>query len=83
MERARLPGLASSTVVMRRAECHRISIAGAVTAFSKDGHPRKAESGTALGRFEGEAWVPAASHLSALILQPKMGEAAARRRRSS
>lgn len=82
-ERARVPGLASSTALVRCAECQRISIAGAATAVSKDGQPRKAESRTALGRFEGEAWVPAASHLPPLILQPTMGPAAARRRRSS
>ena len=82
-ERARVPGLDSSTALVRCAECQRISIAGMTTAFSKKSdEPRKAELRTPLGRFEGGAWIPAASLLSPLILQSKMGKAAARRRRS-
>src|SRR5258705_7222606 len=82
-ERARVPGLASSTALIRCAECQRISIAGMMTAFSKGGVPRTAESRTPLGRFEGDAWVPAAIHVDPIILQPKVGQAGARRRRSA
>jgi hypothetical protein len=83
-ERARVPGLASSTALLRCAECERISIAGMTTVFSKRSDlPRKAEVRTPLGRFEGDTWVPAGIHIPPLILQPKMGQAAARRRRSS
>jgi hypothetical protein len=83
-ERARVPGLDSSTALKRCAECQRISIAGmAMTAPVNSRDSRTAESRTALGRFEGDAWVPAAIHLPPLILKPKMGQAAARRRRSS
>ena len=70
-ERARVPGLAAATALMRCAECQRISIAGmAMTASSNRREPRIAESRTALGRFEGDAWVPAAIHLPPLILKP-------------
>jgi len=82
-ERARVPGVSSTTALVRCAECQRISTAGMTTAFSKKSDmPQKAEVRTPLGRFEGDAWVPAASHVMPLILQPKTGEAAARRRRS-
>ena len=81
-ERARVPGLASSTALVRCVECQRISILGMTTAFSKGGS-RTAESRTPLGRFEGDTWVPAGIHISSLILQPKSGAASARRRRSS
>jgi hypothetical protein len=69
-ERARVPGLASSTALVRCAECQRISIAGVMTAFSRSDVPRKAESRTPLGRFEGSAWVPASLHVTPLILEP-------------
>ena len=83
-ERARVPGLAASTALVRCAECQRISIAGMTTTVSSNRHgPRTAELRTALGRFEGDAWVPAAIHLLPLILQFKIGKASARRRRSS
>jgi hypothetical protein len=82
-ERVRVPGLAASTALMRCAECQRISFAGMATVFTKSREPRTAESRTALGRFEGAAWVPAAIHLLPLILQPKTGQASARRRRSA
>jgi hypothetical protein len=82
-ERARVPGLASSTALVRCVECQRISIAGIAMAFSRmSDAPRKVESRMPLGRFEGHTWVPAGIHLPALILQPKSGQAAARRRRS-
>jgi hypothetical protein len=82
-ERARVPGLAASTALVRCAECQRISIAGmAMTVASKGRESRIAESRNPLGRVEGDAWVPAAIHLPPLILQPKVGQAA-RRRRSS
>ena len=83
-ERARVPGLAPSTALVRCAECGRISIAGMTTTDSSKSHvPGTAESRTALGRFEGDAWVPAAIHLPLLILQPKGDAARARRRRNS
>jgi hypothetical protein len=53
------------------------------TAFSKGGVPRTAESRTPLGRFEGDAWVPAAIHVDPLVPRPKAGHASARRQRSS
>jgi hypothetical protein len=81
VERARVPGLAASTALVRCLECQRISILGKTMAFSKGGVPRTAESRTPLGRFEGDAWVPAAIHVDPLILQPKTSQA--RRRRSS
>jgi hypothetical protein len=83
-ERARVPGLSSSSALKRCAECQGVSIAGmAMATSSRSREPRMAETRTALGRFEGEVWVPAAIHLPPLILQPKIGQAAARRRRSS
>jgi len=81
-ERVQVPGVASTAALVRCAECQRISIAGMTTAFSNRDGPRKAESRTPLGRFEGGTWIPAGSHLPPLILQSKMGEAAARRRRA-
>lgn len=83
-ERAQVPGLAASTALVRCAECQRISIAGIATkAASKSRDPLIAESRTPLGRFDGHVWVPAAIDVSPLILQPKIGQANARRRRSS
>jgi hypothetical protein len=81
-ERARVPGVAATAALVRCAECERISIAGTVTAFSKDGKPRKAESRTPLGRFEGDAWVPTALYVDPLILTPRVRHTGARRRRS-
>ena len=70
-ERAGVPGLSSSTALVRCAECRRISIAGMTTAFSKKSDvPRKAESRTPLGQFEGATWVPASRHVMPLILEP-------------
>jgi hypothetical protein len=80
-ERARVPGLASSTALVRCAECQRISIAATGTAFSKDGQPRKAESRIALGRFEGSARVPASLHVTPLILEPMTKRARGQRPR--
>ena len=83
-ERAQVPGVSSSTALVRCAECQRISIAGmGMAVASKSREPRIAESRTPLGRFEGEAWVPAAIDMPRLILQPTVGQASARRRRSS
>ena len=82
-ERARVPGLGPSTALVRCVECQRISIAGVTTAFSKkSGAPRKAETRTPLGRFEGDAWVPAAVHVDPLVLEPTVNPDSARRRRS-
>jgi hypothetical protein len=70
-ERSQVPGVNSAAALVRCAECQRISIAGTTTAVSKrDDVPRKAESRTPLGRFEGSAWVPAALHVTPLILEP-------------
>ena len=69
-ERIRVPNVASAAALVRCAECQSISIAGMVTAFSKSDVPRKAESRTPLGRFEGDAWVPAAIYMPPLILTP-------------
>jgi len=70
-ERVQVPGVATTAALVRCAECQRISIAGMTTAFSKrDDVPRKAESRTPLGRFEGSAWVPASLHVTPLILEP-------------
>jgi hypothetical protein len=69
-ERAQVPGVVSSKALVRCAECQRISIAGTVTVFSKSDVPRKAESRTPLGRFDGDAWVPASLHMAPLILEP-------------
>jgi hypothetical protein len=69
-ERVQVPGVASTAALVRCAECLRISIAGMVTAFSKSDVPRKAESRTPLGRFDGDAWVPVSLHVTPLILEP-------------
>src|SRR4029453_19391767 len=69
-ERAQVPDVASTAALVRCAECQRISIAGMTTAFSKSDVPRRAESRTPLGRFEGSAWVPASLHVTPLILEP-------------
>jgi hypothetical protein len=69
-ERVQVPGVASTAALVRCAECQRISIAGMVTAFSKSDVPRKAESRTPLGRFEGSTWVPPSRHVMPLILEP-------------
>ena len=69
-ERARVPGVASTAALVRCGECQRISIEGNVTAFSRSDVPRTADSRTALGRFEGDAWVPASLHVTPLILEP-------------
>lgn len=83
-ERVRVPGVAATAALMRCLECQRVSIAGMTTAASgKSDMPRKVESRTPLGRFEGDAWIPAGIHIPPLILQPKGGQAAARRRRIS
>ena len=68
-ERVRVPNVASTAALVRCAECQSISIAGMVTAFSKSDVPRKAESRTPLGRFEGSAWVPADLHVTPLTLE--------------
>jgi hypothetical protein len=69
-ERVQVPGVASTAALVRCVECQCVSIAGMVTAFSKSDVPRKAESRTPLGRFEGSAWVPASRHVTPLILEP-------------
>ena len=69
-ERVQVPGVASTAALVRCAECQRISIADMVTAFSKSDVPRKAESRTPLGRFEGSTWVPASLDVTRLILEP-------------
>ena len=69
-ERAQVPDVAATAALMRCGECQRISIAGIVRTFSKSDVPRKAESRTPLGRFEGSAWVPASLHVTPLILEP-------------
>jgi len=69
-ERAQVPDVVSTAALMRCAACQRISIAGITTAFSKSDVPRKAESRTPLGRFEGSTWVPASHHVMPFILEP-------------
>jgi len=69
-ERVQVPGAAPTAALVRCAECRRSSIAGVVTAFSKSDVPRKAESRTPLGRFEGSTWVPASHHVMPFILEP-------------
>jgi hypothetical protein len=69
-ERVQVPGVDSTAALVRCAECGRISIAGTVTAFSKSDVPRKADSRTPLGRFEGDTWVPLSLHVDPLILTP-------------
>ena len=69
-ERVQVPDVATTAALVRCAECQRISIAGMTTAFSRSDVPRKAESRTPLGRFEGSAWVPASLHVTPLILDP-------------
>jgi hypothetical protein len=68
-ERVQVPGVVPTAALVRCAECQRISIADMVTAFSKSDVPRKAESRTPLGRFEGSTWVPASLHVTPLILE--------------
>jgi hypothetical protein len=60
----------STAALVRCAECQRISIAGIVTAFSKSDVPRKADSRTPLGRFEGDAWMPVSLDVDPLVLAP-------------
>jgi hypothetical protein len=70
-ERVQVPGVDSAAALVRCRECQRISIARTTTAFSKrDDVPRKAESRTPLGRFEGDTWVPVSLHVDPLILTP-------------
>ena len=69
-ERAQVPDVPVTVALVRCGECQRISIAGTVTAISKSDVPRKVECRTPLGRFDGNAWVPASLHVTPLILEP-------------
>ena len=70
-ERAQVPGVTATSALMRCLQCERISLASMMIVRAKDGELRKTECRTALGRFEGVAWIPAAPHLVPLVISPK------------